>query len=233
MVKKHLLRGRWLFAAGILIFGISAVQAAGPYLHGFDAMPLLPPPPALHSPEDVADREMAYQIYSARTPEEFAVAKADTKVALSEFASALGVADPEKLYPKLNALLVDVEAETSKVVTVAKNHWRRLRPNVAEPARFSDPVEPEKNASYPSSHSTRGTVFALVLAEVFPDRRDAILAKGREYGWARVVGGVHTPLDIYAGRFLGYELAQAFLHDPAFQQDLAAAEAEVAAANGR
>ena len=72
-----------------------------------------------------------------------------------------------------------------------------------------------------------------MLAEVFPARRDAILAKGREYGWARVVGGVHTPLDIYTGRILAYELAQAFLHDPAFQEDLADVKAEVAAANGR
>jgi acid phosphatase (class A) len=233
MIKKLRVSGRCLAGAGLFLLGISAVQAAGPYLHGFDAVPLLPPPPALHSVEDVADRDMAYRIYSARTPEDFALAKADTKVGLAGFASALGVAEPAKLYPKLNALLVEVEAETKGVVDAAKPHWGRLRPNVAEPARFSEPVEPEKTASYPSSHSTRGTIYALVLAQVFPDRRDAILAKGREYGWARVVGGVHTPLDIYTGRILAYELAQAFLRDPAFQQDLAAAEAEVAAASGR
>jgi acid phosphatase (class A) len=233
MNKNMSVPGRWLAAAGLFLVGLSAVQAAGPYLHGFDAVPLLPPPPALHSMEDVADRDMAYRIYSARTPEDFAVAKADSKVSIAGFASALGVTAPGTRYPKLAALLVEVEAETKGVVDAAKPHWGRLRPNVAEPARFSEPVEPEKNAGYPSSHSTRGTVYALVLAEVFPDRRDAILAKGCEYGWARVVGGVHTPLDIYTGRILGYELAQAFLHDPAFQQDLAAAKAEVAAADGK
>ena len=34
---------------------------------------------------------------------------------------------------------------------------------------------------------------------------------------------------LHAGRVLGQALAQAFLRDPAFQQDLAAAKAEVAA----
>jgi acid phosphatase (class A) len=68
-----------------------------------------------------------------------------------------------------------------------------------------------------------------VLAEVFPARRAALLEKGRLIGWTRVEIGVHTPQDIYAGRVLGQALAQAVLRDSAFQQELAAVRAEVAA----
>ena len=113
---------------------------------------------------------------------------------------------------------------------MAKDHWKRPRPFVADAARFTEPGDPEKTPSYPSAHSTRGTLFALILAEIFPQHRAAILAKGRLIGWTRVEIGVHTPLDIYAGRVLGQAMAEAFLRDPAFQADLAAVKAEVAAA---
>ena len=99
-------------------------------------------------------------------------------------------------------------------------------------ARFPDAIEHEERTdySYPSGHSTRGTLFALLLAELFPDRREAILAKGRDSGWLRVQGGVHYPTDIYAGRVLGQALARKFLSSPAFQRDFAAAQAELQAA---
>jgi acid phosphatase (class A) len=222
-------RGRLLAAAGFLAVGISAAQADGPYLRGFDVVGLLPPPPALHSPEDVADRDSAFVIYRARTPEEMAEAKAEHKVTLAAFAGAIGPAYAKGRFPKLEALIVEVEAETKAVADQGKDIWKRPRPNIDDPARFADPGDPEKTPSYPSAHATRGTVFALILAEVFPDRRAELVQKGREIGWVRVQAGVHTPLDIYAGRVLGQALAQAFLRDPAFRQDLAAAKAEVAA----
>ena len=132
--------------------------------------------------------------------------------------------------PSSEALIVEVEAETKAVADKGKDIWKRPRPNVADPARFSDPGDPEKTPGYPSAHSTRGTVFAQILINVFPDRSAQIIQKrSRDIGWVRVQAGVHTPLDIYAGRVLGQALAQAFMRDAAFQQDLAAAEAEVAA----
>ena len=101
-----------------------------------------------------------------------------------------------------------------------------------EPARFPRAVEHEKptDYSYPSGHSTRGTVYAQVLAELFPEKREALVAKGRETGWLRVQGGVHYPTDIYAGRVLGQALARDFLASASFQADLAAVKAELAAA---
>ena len=81
-----------------------------------------------------------------------------------------------------------------------------------------------------SGHSTRGTLFALLLAELLPEKRDAILDKGRESGWLRVLGGVHYPTDVFAGRVLGQGLAREFLASPAFQHDFAEVKAELAAA---
>jgi acid phosphatase (class A) len=128
---------------------------------------------------------------------------------------------------------MEVEAEAKRVVDDSKRYFKRPRPYHVAPDRFPHSIEHEDptHYSYPSGHSTRGTVFALLLAELFPEHREAILAKGREVGWLRVQGGVHYPTDIYAGRVLGQELARDFLRTEAFQRDLAAARAELAAAS--
>jgi acid phosphatase (class A) len=227
----HLPRLARSFAtAALLVLAAAGVQAAGPYLHGFDPIALLAPPTVPHGAEDVADRDSAFAIYSARTPADVARGKAEHKVTLFAFTPAVGASLQPGKFPQLEALIKEVDAEVKTVTDTAKNHWNRPRPFKEDPARFSDPADPEPTPAYPSAHSTRGTTFALVLAEIFPEQRTAILDKGRLIGWTRVEIGSHTPQDIYAGRVLGQALAQALLRDPAFQQDLAAVKAEVAAA---
>lgn len=220
---------RFLGIAALVVFAAGA-RAAGPYLHGVDPVLLLAPPTVLHTPEDDADRETAFLVYSARTPADIARGKAEKTVTVFAFAPAIGAYLVPGKFPRLEALFKEVYAEAKTVSDVGKNHWNRPRPFVADPVRFSDPADPESTPSYPSAHATRGALFALLLAELFPDQRAAILEKGRLIGWTRVEIGSHTPQDIYAGRVLGQAIAQALLRDPAFQQDLAAVKAEVAAA---
>jgi acid phosphatase (class A) len=218
-----------LTGAICVLLTAAPLRAAGPYLHGFDPLALLPPPPPLGAAEDVADRESTLRIYTARTAEEIALGKNEHTVTIFAFTPAIGPFFQPGKFPKTEALFKEVEAETKEIVNTAKNTWKRPRPFVADPTRFAEPGDPEKSPGYPSGHSTRGTAFALLLAEIFPEQREAILAKGRDIGWVRVEIGVHTPLDIYGGRVLGQALAREFLRSPAFQADLAAARAEVAA----
>jgi acid phosphatase (class A) len=219
-----------LLAAAFLALTGAGVRAAGPYLHGVDPIPLLAPPSVLHTPEDTADRDSAFQVYRARTPADVARGKAEHKVTVFAFTPAIGAFLQPGKFPRLEALFKEVDAEIKPVADMAKYHWNRPRPFVADPVRFSDPADPEATPGYPSAHSTRGTAFALLLAEIFPAERAAILDQGRLIGWTRVEIGSHTPQDIYAGRVLGQALAQALLRDPGFQQDLAGVKAEVAGA---
>lgn len=219
--------GAFLFVA---LLAVGPLRADGPYLRHFDWLGLLPPPPAENSPEDLADRATTLRVYQARTPADVARGKAEIKTNVYTFADVIGPSLKPGQYPKLDALFDDVNKETRHVVDEAKNHWGRKRPYLESPADFPDIVDPDKAASYPSGHSTRATVFSLLLAEIFPDKRDALLAEGRLIGWTRIEIGVHNPLDIYAGRVLGQALVKSFLKNPDFQQDLAAVKAEVAAA---
>ena len=223
-----------LFALMLAVAPLRAAEKPSlPYLGAAapDAVALLAPPPVLGSAEAAADLEEAYQVYLARTPAERARAQDEVKHTVFHFAPAIGPWFVPGKYPKTEALFKELEREAKAVTSVAKKHWQRIRPYHLDPARFTDPVEHEERTdySYPSGHSTRATLYALVLAELFPAQREAILAKGRESGWLRVQGGVHFPTDIYAGRVLGQELARDFLRSEAFQRDLAAARAELAA----
>jgi len=73
-------------------------------------------------------------------------------------------------------------------------------------------------------------VLALVLADLFPDQHDAIIAKARSIGWHRVEIARHYPTDIYAGRVLAQAIVKQMKKDGQFQKDFAEAKAEIAAA---
>jgi acid phosphatase (class A) len=74
--------------------------------------------------------------------------------------------------------------------------------------------------SYPSGHATRGLAYAAVLAELVPERREALLERGRQVGVDRVIGGVHWPSDIEAGQRLGAALVEIWLADPANRRNV-------------
>ncbi|HEX4350146.1 MAG TPA: phosphatase PAP2 family protein, partial [Verrucomicrobiae bacterium] len=104
----------------------------------------------------------------------------------------------------------------------------RPRPYVLDPTLASGKLE--KSFSYPSGHSTESMVLALVLADLFPEHRDAIIAKARSIGWHRVEIARHYPTDIYAGRVLAQAIVREMKRSPDFQHDFAAAQAELTAA---
>ncbi len=189
---------------------------------------ILPAPPATNSPEAIADLASARAIFKARTPSEEAHAIQSATLAFSLFAPAVGpVMDLDKL-PKTDALLQKVKKEVGDTINLPKNHWKRSRPYESDPALLFG--RPEKSDSYPSGHSTRGMLYALVMAELFPENRDAILNIGRGIGWDRVLIGKHYPTDIFAGRVLAIATMRELSASPLFQRDLAAAKAEIAAA---
>jgi len=191
---------------------------------------LLPPPPAPGSAEDRWEIDATFRVYSAATPGQRVRGTDEIKLTIFHFTPVIGAWFQPGKFPKTEALFAAVEAETKVVTGVAKQHWQRIRPYHVEPVLFPKAIEHEERTDYcyPSGHSTRGTVFAALLGELFPDKRAALFEKGRESGWLRVLGGVHYPSDVFAGRVLGQALTQEFLRSERFQADLAVARAELA-----
>src|SRR4051794_4589638 len=189
------------FLIFVLLAGIPSFAA--PYLQprSPDGVALLPGPPVDGSVEAAADLETVRAVVKARTDAEKAKASKDSTLAFSLFDGAIGhPLSPEKL-PKTLALLEEVKKEIGEHIDFPKNHFKRRRPYQLDETLATG--KPEPSFSYPSGHSTRGTVYAMVLAEIFPARKDALLQIGRDIGWDRVILAKHFPTDIYAGRVLG------------------------------
>jgi acid phosphatase (class A) len=75
-------------------------------------------------------------------------------------------------------------------------------------------------------------MLALTLAELAPEKRDAILARADEYAHNRVVCGVHYRADTEASRRIAYAAFGNMLANPKFQTDLAAAREELRIVSG-
>jgi len=70
-------------------------------------------------------------------------------------------------------------------------------------------------------------VYSLVVAELYPEKKEAIFEIGRDIGWDRVLIGKHFPTDVYAGRVLGYAIVRELRSNTMFQHDLEQAMAEI------
>ena len=112
-----------------------------------------------------------------------------------------------------------------------KTEIARLRPYVRYKESTLIPADEEllrENGSYPSGHSIRGWVTALLLCEINPEAQDALLALGYQWGQSRVIAGYHWQSDVDAGRLLA-SAGFARLHtNQQFLADMAAARAEFA-----
>lgn len=221
-------------AAAVLSLALSLGTAAPAY--ALDASYLRPdqvdltkfigPAPTQESQVTKDDVILLLQIQALRTPEQVASANADVDRVLSRFSDAAGTDLSKEKAPRANALVDAVWKNANTIVQNAKKGWSRPRPYDAIPA-VKLVVPRETSGSYPSGHATWGMLTAIILADMIPEKAQAIYARGFAFGTARLVGGAHYPSDVEAGRLVGTSLAALLLKDPAFQVDLAQAAEEV------
>ncbi|MDL2404489.1 phosphatase PAP2 family protein [Rhizobium calliandrae] len=213
------------------------VGAASPVFAG-DAKPftdaneinlldLLPPPPANDSAQMKAELGEILTIQVTRTPEMSARAVADAEENIWRFSDVI---DNPKFtkenLPKFSAFFDRIVETEGAVVDPAKDVWKRPRPHL-----YSDLVKPivplSKSGSYPSGHTTLGTLMGVVLSNMVPEKRDLIMARAWEYGHNRIVGGIHYPTDIEAGRISGVVIAQTIMTHDDYKTEYEAAKAEL------
>jgi acid phosphatase (class A) len=178
-----------------------------------DWVAFLGPFPKADSDEGKADLAIVLWHQRTRTAAEVERALSEVKLGLGAYAAALGRPLDAIQFPKTAALLDQVGKDIKVVTDQVKTHFQRPRPYVADP-RVQPAIEREMSPSYPSGHATRGLAYAMVLADLVPERHEALLAQGRLVGVDRVIGGVHYPSDIESGQRLALKLASAWLAEP-------------------
>jgi len=86
-----------------------------------------------------------------------------------------------------------------------------------------------KDGSYPSGHTAIGWMLALVLTDVMPDKQDALLKRGYEFGESRVICRAHWLSDTLAGRVVASATYARLQSDPVFRAQRELARQELAA----
>jgi len=190
-----------------------------------DGATLLAPPPMPASPEEAADLAEVRSVSRSVSKDETVAAMADNKFSIFSFTGAIGDFFQPGRFPRTEAFFQRVTKSAEVEVDTAKGYWKRPRPYTVDPTLAAGKLE--KSFSYPSGHSTESMVLGLVLADLFPAQRDAILARARLVGWHRVEVGRHYPTDIYAGRVFAQAIVRELKKSSDFRLDFAAAKAEL------
>lgn len=198
-------------------------------LDAFDFRALLPAPPAAGSLEARADLETVLQVQAWRTPEQVAWAKRVARDSVFYNHEVLGAWFAEERLPVAAAFFRRLGDDLRALDGASKLPFLRARPSAVD-ARVRPCVDLPTSSSYPSGSGMQAFVWAELLAEIFPAQRAGLLERAARAAWGRVIGGVHFPSDVLAGR----KLAEAYLavarEVPEFSRQFAAVTAELRAA---
>jgi acid phosphatase (class A) len=201
---------------------------------------LIPAPPVEGSPEDLKDRESLLQVQEKRTAAQCASAASQVIPSLEAVFMLQGgdqrLPDFKKLSPKTMTAIREVydrvQRDTAAVGLKAKRKFARKRPY----ERWKE-IEPciarESSPAYPSGHSWYAAAGGEILADLFPRKRKGIKAVVDESARHRLVGGVHHPSDIEAGKALGRKVYAALKENTEFRVDLRKAKKALQAEENR
>jgi acid phosphatase (class A) len=200
------------------------------------SLALVPPPPAPGSAAMARDEEVNRQMLDLQGSPRWQLAIRDAVLTFPQvagtFSCALGVSISQERTPRLMTLLRRTLVDAGRSTSQAKDHYQRARPFMVNGKPLCTPDREDAlraNGSYPSGHSAIGMALALVLAELAPDRADALIARGREFGRSRLVCNVHWSSDVIEGQLMGAAVVARLHAEPDFRADLEAARTELAA----
>ncbi len=169
-----------------------------------DLVKCLPAPPAPGTPEFGYDslryfwgKEQRKDPVRAAIADRDAGWQIDTIIAV--FSEPFGMKLSPDRTPQIWNLLYSGILTMEQIRVRPKAYFHRQRPF----EYFNDHVltlweedELRGEGSYPSGHTIRGWVMALMLSEINPDAAEALYAKGWEYGESRVIVGAHWQSDV-------------------------------------
>lgn len=144
-----------------------------------------------------------------------------------DYSETLGSWFNSRDLPITTKLFDQVTKESKTAIVIAKHKFGRERPIYWH---LTGDKENSNGFSYPSGHTTRAFVWAILLSNAFPDLTKELHHQARQKAWNRVILGRHFPADVRAGKIYGKYLADDFLKNPAFQKQWALACAEMKSA---
>jgi len=225
--------GRVFLALALLLGGCAAgarrarLQYLTPAQIEFAAFP---PAPALESETDKADLKELLDWQRKRTQAQCERARSEAEANFREFFGDGPFVKP--LPPAAGEILKRIRNDVQAAVSAVKNRYKRPRPFLHD-AELSPCLGRIGGYAYPSGHTAISRVYARLLSELSPASAEAFMARADEIALDRVLGGVHHPSDIEAGKRLGDELYAELRRRPSFQRDLETLRASLASPQDR
>jgi|EndMetStandDraft_8_1072994.scaffolds.fasta_scaffold102714_2 acid phosphatase (class A) len=217
------------FGSALLAFSHQAgAQGDKTYLATteLDTTQFMAPPPSKEITRKELDQVLALQ--EKRTKEQAERSVADLEQSVFRFADVIGAEFTAEKFPRSAEIFQKVYKTESDFNKQGKEKWNRNRPQVVD-ARIQPVAKFANSGSYPSGHAAFAYLTAIVLADIVPEKREAIFARAAEFGDNRVIGGVHYPSDIESGKQMAAMIAVLMYKNPAFRKDLEEARAEIRA----
>ncbi|OGS11446.1 MAG: hypothetical protein A2234_04265 [Elusimicrobia bacterium RIFOXYA2_FULL_58_8] len=207
------------FYSGADIYADAKAGAAGHYL----AIPALdlgavPAAPAPGSAKDLADFEALFAWQAGRTQDDCTRARAEMEHSYEVFFGKITpFISPQPA--AVREFFGNVGEDSVAAHRYMKDIYKRPRPFLRD-ERLKPCIARVSGYAYPSGHATMSRLFALILGDLVPSRRREFLARADEAALNRVIGGVHHPTDIEAGRILANELYRNLSKAPEFAADM-------------
>lgn len=227
---------QWALAAALTASGITTVSAqqfTQPYMSNEvrpDGRYWLPEPPKLTS------GEFAYDFYYyqwGRDQREGGLGQAalyDESASLIDvFSPVLDLTLSYETTPEILQLVERATNDAHQANKIVKDHYQRVRPFATFKEASLKPDTDEEEAgtwSYPSGHSTRGYMYAMVLSTIAPEYTSALMDRARHYALNRVVCGHHWKSDTDASLLLASGIYAAVVSTDAFREQLVKAQQE-------
>lgn len=167
--------------------------------------------PATNSIEEKKDFETLFYFQQNRSEEDCRIAALEESASFSSFFGTQTGLLNEAEFKTAQSKMRQVYIKLGAVIMTAKALYKRPRPY-----QYIDGLTPclhkAPGDAYPSGHAASARVYALLLSQMYPERNESFFERAEQIGLNRVLGGVHHPTDIIAGK----KLAEAFVEELKF-----------------
>ncbi len=201
-------------------------------IDALDLKSIVPPPPAAGSFAAHAELQTLLQVQAWRTDEQVAWARTVARDVVYNCAPIIGRWFTAERLPRTASFFTLLADDMKALDSLAKKPFLRQRPSQVD-LRIEPCVTIPPSSSYPSGSATQSLVWAELLAEIFPAKREELLNRAERAAWGRVIGGVHYPSDLVAGQILARAYLAECRKSRVFQDAFAASRAELVEAAGK
>lgn len=173
-------------------------------------------PPKAGEEKDNEDISDIKKIQEKRTDEDCKKAIAQKYANFEDFFSQENPF-PSPMPKKVKKFFKIVKEDTDVAVSYYKNLY--IRPRPFDRDKDIHPCFDQKAGgyAYPSGHAAISAVYALILSDLVPEKKEIFMQLSQQAAQNRVIWGVHHPSDIEAGKKLAEKIYADFLKNPKFQ----------------